>query len=78
MVTDKTRRSAFIEQNLGLVHACAGRFRGRGIEYDDLYGAGCMGLVKATDGFDEGRGVDRKSTRLNSSHRSQSRMPSSA
>lgn len=57
MVTDKTRRSAFIEQNLGLVHACAGRFRGRGIEYDDLYGAGCMGLVKATDGFDKGRGV---------------------
>ena len=57
MVTDKTRRSAFIEQNLGLVHACAGRFRGRGIEYDDLYGAGCMELVKATDGFDEGRGV---------------------
>lgn len=57
MVTDKTRRSAFIEQNLGLVHACAGRFRGRGIEYDDLYGAGCMGLVNATDGFDEGRGV---------------------
>ena len=57
MVTDKTRRSAFIEQNLGLVHACAGRFRGRGIEYDDLYGAGCMGLVKATDGFDEGRAV---------------------
>ena len=57
MVTDKTRRSAFIEQNLGLVHACAGRFRGRGIEYDDLYGAGCMGLVKATDGFDEGREV---------------------
>ena len=57
MVTDKTRRSAFIEQTLGLVHACAGRFRGRGIEYDDLYGAGCMGRVKATDGFDEGRGV---------------------
>ena len=57
MVTAKTRRSAFIEQNLGLVHACAGRFRGRGIEYDDLYGAGCMGLVKAPAGFDEGRGV---------------------
>lgn len=57
MVKDKTRRSEFIEQNLGLVHACAGRFRGRGIEYDDLYGAGCMGLIKATDGFDAGRGV---------------------
>ena len=34
MVSDKTRRDAFIEQNLGLVHACAGRFRGRGIEYE--------------------------------------------
>lgn len=41
----------------GLVHACAGRFRGRGIEYDDLYGAGCMGLVKACDNFDPERGV---------------------
>ena len=57
MVSDKTRRSAFIEKNLGLVHSCAGRFRGRGIEYDDLYSAGCMGLIKACDGFDEGRGV---------------------
>ena len=57
MVSDKTRREAFIEQNLGLVHACAGRFRGRGIEYDDLYSAGCMGLVKACDNFDANRGV---------------------
>ena len=57
MVTDKTRRSAFIEQNLALVHSCAGRFRGRGLEYDDLYSAGCMGLIKAYDGFDETRGV---------------------
>lgn len=57
MVSDTAQRSAFIEQNLGLVHACAGRFRGRGIEYDDLYSAGCMGLVKAYDGFDESRGV---------------------
>lgn len=57
MVSDKTRRSAFIEHNLGLVHSCAGRFRGRGLEYDDLYSAGCMGLIKAYDGFDETRGV---------------------
>ena len=57
VLSDETRRSPFIEKNLGLVHACAGRFRGRGIEYDDLYSAGCMGLVKACDGFDEGRGV---------------------
>ena len=57
MVSDKTRREAFITQNLGLVHSCAGRFRGRGIEYDDLYSAGCMGLIKACDNFDPERGV---------------------
>lgn len=57
MITENTERSAFIERNLGLVHSCAGRFRGRGLEYDDLYSAGCMGLIKAYDGFDETRGV---------------------
>ena len=57
MTTDKTRRETFITQNLGLVHSCAGRFRGRGIEYDDLYSAGCMGLIKAYDNFDAERGV---------------------
>lgn len=46
-----------VERNLGLVHSCAHRFQGRGIEYDDLFQAGCMGLVKATAAFDEGRGV---------------------
>ena len=50
-------REQFIEKNLGLAHACAGRFRGRGIEYDDLYSAGCVGLVKAYDGFDDSRGL---------------------
>ena len=57
MTTKLGPRTEFIENNLGLVHSCAGRFRGRGIEYDDLYSAGCMGLVKAYDGFDESRGV---------------------
>ena len=46
-----------MENNLGLVHACAHRFKGRGIEYDDLYQAGCMGLVKASAAFDASRGV---------------------
>ena len=55
MITED--RSAIVERNLGLVHSCAHRFRGRGIEYDDLFQAGCMGLVKATDAFDESRGV---------------------
>ena len=37
-------REEFIERNLGLVHACAGRFKGRGIEYEELYAAGCLSL----------------------------------
>ena len=50
-------RAEFIQRNLGLVHSCAGRFTGRGIEYEELYSAGCLGLVKACDGFDPQRGV---------------------
>ncbi len=45
------------EENLGLVHLCANRFRGRGIEYDDLFSAGCIGLLKAAEAFDTERGV---------------------
>ena len=45
-----------IEDNIGLVHSCANRFRGRGVEYDDLFQAGCVGLIKAADGFEEERG----------------------
>ena len=56
MIKDKTRRDSLIEQNMGLVHACAARFRGRGVEYEDLVQAGCVGLCKAADGFDETRG----------------------
>lgn len=51
-----TTRNELIEQNLGLVHACAKRFSGKGIDYDDLYSAGCLGLVKAIDRFDPDRG----------------------
>ncbi len=45
------------EENLGLVHLCANKFRGRGIDYEDLYSAGCLGLLKAVKAFDSGRGV---------------------
>lgn len=57
MLKSKQERDTFAEQNLGLVHLCARRFQGRGIEYDDLYSAGCVGLIKAIDAFDENRGV---------------------
>ena len=46
-----------VEENIGLVHLCARRFLGRGVEYDDLFQAGCLGLIKAAENFDTTRGV---------------------
>lgn len=57
MIKSKAERDSFIENNLGLVHSICKRFSGRGIEYDDLYQAGCIGLIKATDAFDDERGI---------------------
>ena len=45
------------QDNLGLVHLCANRFKNRGIEYEELYSAGCIGLLKAVKAFDADRGV---------------------
>lgn len=50
-------RDSLVKENLGLVYSCANRFKNRYIEYDDLFQAGCMGLVKAIDNFDTTRGV---------------------
>ena len=52
----KENTDALVNENLGLVHACANRFRGRGAEYDDLFQAGCVGLCKAAANYDAERG----------------------
>lgn len=57
MLKERNERDRFIENNLGLVHSLCRRFSGRGIEYDDLYQAGCIGLIKAADAFDSERGL---------------------
>ncbi|MBQ8016426.1 MAG: sigma-70 family RNA polymerase sigma factor [Clostridia bacterium] len=56
MVETREARNELVENNLGLVHSCANRFRGRGVEYEDLFQSGCVGLIKAADNFDESRG----------------------
>ena len=53
MVSDRDRK---ITENIGLVHSVANKFRGRGADYDDLFQAGCVGLIKAVDNFDETKG----------------------
>ncbi len=49
---DKTAREKLIEDNAGLIWSVAKRFLGRGVEADDLYQLGCLGFIKAIDGFD--------------------------
>ena len=48
-------RKAYVENNLALAQSCVKRYAGRGIEYDDLFQAACLGLVKAAEKFDESR-----------------------
>ena len=52
----KEERSRMIEENIGLVHSIASRFTGRGVEYEDLFQTGCIGLIKAVDNFDASLG----------------------
>lgn len=41
-----------ITENAGLIWSVARRFLGRGAEADDLYQLGCLGFLKAVEGFD--------------------------
>lgn len=41
-----------VEDNSGLIWSVARRFMGRGTEADDLYQLGCLGFLKAVEGFD--------------------------
>ena len=54
---DKNAREVLIEKNLGLVHAIVRRFLGRGVEQEDLFQIGSIGLMKAIDHFDLGYDV---------------------
>lgn len=54
---DKAALDALVEDNMALVKSVAARFTGRGVEWDDLFQLGCMGLIKAAKGFDMEFGV---------------------
>ncbi len=49
---DQEAKTLLVEENAGLIWSVAKRFAGRGTELDDLYQLGCLGLLKAVDGFD--------------------------
>ena len=52
-----TDRDALAQRHMGLVHALCRRFANKGIEYEELFAAGCLGLTKALNGFDKSRGM---------------------
>ena len=54
---DKERAGAIVEENSGLIWSVVRRFIGRGADAEDLYQLGCMGMLKAIDGFDESFGT---------------------
>lgn len=49
---DEQAKERLITENSGLIWSIARRFLGRGTEADDLYQLGCLGFLKAVEGFD--------------------------
>lgn len=49
---DKAAAEALVTENSGLIWSIAKRFLGRGTEPEDLYQLGCLGFLKAVEGFD--------------------------
>ena len=49
---DEQAREDLVQQNTGLISSVAKPFLGRGTEGEDLYQLGCLGFLKAVEGFD--------------------------
>ena len=49
---DESAGEDLVTENAGLIWSVARRFLGRGAEPDDLYQLGCLGFLKAVEGFD--------------------------
>ena len=54
---DQQAKETLITENNGLIWSVARRFIGRGTEADDLYQLGCLGFLKAVEGFDASYGT---------------------
>ena len=54
---DRDVAGRLVEENSGLIWSVARRFFGRGVDAEDLYQLGCVGLLKAIDGYDESFGT---------------------
>ena len=54
---DRTASEKLITENTGLIWSIARRYFGRGVEPDDLFQLGCVGFLKAVEGFDTAYGT---------------------
>jgi len=54
---DREASQKLVEENSGLIWSVARRFFGKGVDPDDLYQLGCVGFLKAIEGFDEDYGT---------------------
>ena len=54
---DQSAKEQMILDNSGLIWSIVRHFSGRGVEMDDLYQLGCLGFLKAIDGFDQSLGT---------------------
>jgi len=54
---DREAAQRILEENSGLIWSVARRYFGRGVDADDLYQLGCLGFIKAIEGFDEDYGT---------------------
>lgn len=54
---DEDARAKLVEENIGLIWCVVKRFLGRGVESEDLFQIGSIGLLKAIDKFDFSFGV---------------------
>ena len=49
---DREASQRLVQENAGLIWSVARRYFGRGVEPEDLYQLGCVGFLKAIEGFD--------------------------
>lgn len=54
---DKQAREQMVQENVWLIWSIVRRFAGKGVEEDDLFQLGCIGFLKAIDGFDPAYGT---------------------
>ena len=54
---DREAGETLIRENSGLIWSIARRYFGRGTDPDDLYQLGCLGFLKAVEGFDPAFGT---------------------